>query len=600
MNPDDEFQRTFADICVLFELALSVGQSLDLRENCERFLTTLMARKNLGYAAVWLREDLLPRRTSGDLPGAPAELPRFFSRTPPPFRPPGVSDSLTLVYGVPRVHVRERVLPRTQPGFTAAAERPISVAAGDAPFTAFVTEQRIEGGVYAVFPLGRLGFLKLHSAVRAAPLSEAELSQLETVVRKFTVSLDGCIAHERAVEEVAERERAEREREAMREQLLLAQKMEAIGRLAGGVAHDFNNLLTTIRGHTELLRRTSPTDAPARTDLDAILTASDRAAELTGQLLAFSRRGKLRAEQVEVDKLIEEVTRLLRHTVDPRIEVRSHLALGGAVVAGDPSRLQSALLNLAVNARDAMPEGGQLVFSTQVVNPADPARPGELPPGPAPFAEIRVADTGMGMAPEVARRVFEPFFTTKEMGRGTGLGLAAVYGTVKSHGGSIAVESAPGLGTLFRIYLPLVGDHQAAVAAAAPEQAWVEGRGTVLLVDDQAEVREVTVSILDRLGYTVLTAEDGVAALALFEQHRPAIRLVLLDVRMPRMDGAETLRRLRHLAPTLPVVIVSGFGADNDLATIRDMGVQGMVEKPFTVSELSETMARALGGRALP
>jgi two-component system cell cycle sensor histidine kinase/response regulator CckA len=401
------------------------------------------------------------------------------------------------------------------------------------------------------------------------------------------------------VEEVAERERAEREREAMREQLLLAQKMEAIGRLAGGVAHDFNNLLTTIRGHTELLRRTSPVDAPARIDLDAILTASDRAAELTGQLLAFSRRGKLRAEQVEVDKLIDEVTRLLRHTVDPRIEVRSQLALEGAVVAGDPSRLQSALLNLAVNARDAMPEGGQLVFSTRVVDPADPARPGELPPGPTPFAEICVADTGMGMAPEVARRVFEPFFTTKEMGRGTGLGLAAVYGTVKSHGGSIAVESTPGLGTLFRIYLPLVG-HQQGAAAAAPERAWVEGRGTVLLVDDQADVREVTGSILDRLGYTVLTAADGVAALALLEQHRPAIRLVLLDVRMPRMDGAGTLRRLRQLAPALPVVIVSGFGADDDLATIRGMGVQGVVEKPFTVSELSETMARALGGRPLP
>jgi signal transduction histidine kinase/ActR/RegA family two-component response regulator len=594
MNPDDEFQRTFSDICVLFELALSVGQSLELRENCERFLTTLMARKNLGYAAVWLREDLLPRRGNGEV--LSPEFPRLFTRTPPPFRPPPASKDLTLVYGVPRIHVRERLLPKDQPGFVAAGQQPVSVAAGDAAFGDFVTEQGIDGGVYAVFPLGRLGFLKLHSAVRTAPLTEAELSQLETVVRKFTVSLDGCIAHERAVEEVSERERAEREREAMREQLQLSQKMEAIGRLAGGVAHDFNNLLTTIRGHTELLRRNTLVDAPTRIDLDAILTASDRAAELTGQLLAFSRRGKLRAEQVELDKLIEEVTRLLRHTVDPRIEVRSELGLDGAVVAGDPSRLQSALLNLAVNARDAMPEGGQLVFSTRVVGPEDPARPGELPAGP-PLAEIRVADTGMGMAPEVARRVFEPFFTTKEMGRGTGLGLAAVYGTVRSHGGSIVVDSAPGLGSLFRIYLPLVGQHGAATATVTPERAWIEGRGTVLLVDDQAEVRDVTGSILDRLGYTVITAEDGVAALARYAQHSQSIRLVLLDVRMPRMDGAETLRRLRKLAPALPVVIVSGFGADKDLATIRAMGVQGVVEKPFTVSELSETMARALGAR---
>jgi len=593
MTTDDEFQRTFADICVLFELALAVGQSLDLRENCERFLTTLMARKNLGYAAVWLREDLFSRRLGGDGPVALNE--RLFTRTPPPFRPPRTGDTLTLVYGVPRIHIRERTLPRTQPGFVAAAEQPVSLEVAAPSFASFVTEQGIEGGVYAVFPLGRLGFLKLHSAVRSARFSAAELSQLDTVVRKFTVSLDGCIAHERAVDEVAERERVEREREAMREQLQLAQKMEAIGRLAGGVAHDFNNLLTTIRGHTELLRRSAPSEAPARLDLDAILTASDRAAELTGQLLAFSRRGKLRAEQVDIDKLIEEVVRLLHHSVDPRIEVRCDLGLEGALITGDPSRLQSALLNLAVNARDAMPEGGLLVFSTRVVQLAGP-RPAESPIGPGPHAEIRVSDTGMGMAPEVARRVFEPFFTTKEMGRGTGLGLAAVYGTVKSHNGSISVESAPGLGTLFRIHLPLVAHHGQA-PVVAPERAWVEGRGTVLLVDDQAEVREVTTSILDRLGYTVITAEDGVAALSLYDQHREVIRLVLLDVRMPRMDGAETLRRLRRLDPELPVVIVSGFGADRDLASIRGMGVQGVVEKPFTVSELSETMARALTGR---
>jgi signal transduction histidine kinase len=593
MNPDDDFQRTFADICVLFELALSVGQSLDLRENCERFLTTLMARKNLGYAAVWLREDLWPQQPTVDV--STPDM-RGFTRTPAPFRVPTPRTSLMLVYGVPRVHIRERVLPREHPGFTAAAEQPVSLASSDPAFPSFITEQGIDGGVYALFPLGRLGFLKLHSAVRTGRLPDTELSQLETVMRKFTVSLDGCIAHERAVAEVSQRERVEREREAMREQLQLAHKMEAIGRLAGGVAHDFNNLLTTIRGHTELLRRGAAAETASRVDLDAVLTACDRAAELTGQLLAFSRRGKLRAEQVDLDKLIEEVCRLLRHTVDPRIEVRCELGLGGAVVMGDPSRLQSALLNLAVNARDAMPDGGLLVFSTRVVEVPGPRLASELPSTPGLHAEIRVSDTGTGMAPDVSKRVFEPFFTTKEMGRGTGLGLAAVYGTVKSHGGSIAVESAPGLGSLFRLHLPLAAP-QGTAAAIAPERAWVEGRGTVLLVDDQAEVREVTTSILDRLGYTVITAEDGVAALTLYDQHRTAIRLVLLDVRMPRMDGAETLRRLRRVAPAVPVVIVSGFGADKDLAVIRAMGVQGVVEKPFTVSELSETMARALASR---
>jgi signal transduction histidine kinase/ActR/RegA family two-component response regulator len=592
MTPDDDFQRTFADLSGLFELALSVGQSLDLHENCARFLTALLSRKDLGYAAVWLREDLLPR------PPAVAASPEELSapwRTPPPVRAVPASDTLVLVHGFPRVHIREWALPARQPAFVAAADRPVSVQRDDPEFPTFITEHGIDGGVFALFPLGRLGFLKVHSAAREKRIPDAELAQLETVVRKFAVSLDACIAHERAVEDVARRERAEREGESMREQLQMGQKMEAIGRLAGGVAHDFNNLLTTIRGHTELLRRAAPADAPGRVDLDAILTAADRAAELTGQLLAFSRRGKLRTEEVAVDRIIEEVARLLRHTLDPRIEIRCELGLGGATVAGDPSRLQSALLNLAVNARDAMPDGGLLAFSTRVVDVSALPRDSARSPGPGRYAEIRVADTGMGMPPDVSRQVFEPFFTTKQMGRGTGLGLAAVYGTVKSHGGSITVESAAELGSVFRMHLPLAADH-GEIPVIVPERAWVEGRGTVLLVDDQREVREVTSSILDRLGYTAITAEDGVAALTLLDQHREAVRLVLLDVRMPRMDGVETLRRLRRLAPALPVVIVSGFGADKDLAVIRAIGVQGVVEKPFTVSELSETVARALAG----
>ncbi|HXU82728.1 MAG TPA: response regulator [Polyangia bacterium] len=567
MSRDDEFQRTFADICVLFELALSVGQSLELRENCERFLATLMARKNLGYAAVWLR--------SAHWPGRPT--------------PEG---ALALAYAVPRVHIRERVL--LEDRFSAAARVPISLAASDPDFAACVTELGIDGGVYAIFPLGNLGFLKLHSAVRQTRFSETELNQLDTVARKFTLSLEGCIAHETAVQQVSERERAEREREVMREQLQQSQKLEAIGRLAGGVAHDFNNLLTTIRGHAELLRRGTTEDTTVRRDLDAILTASKRAAELTGQLLAFSRRGKLRAEDVNLDKLIEEVARLLSHTVDPRIEIVCRFGLMGAAVTGDPSRLQSALLNLAVNARDAMPDGGCLTFSTTPVELDDAfCRRLAMPTTPGTYAQIRVADTGVGMDPEMSKRVFEPFFTTKEIGRGTGLGLAAVYGTVKSHGGSIEVRSSPGEGSTFTLYLPVTRPRVAA-HPTPPEGTWLEGRGTLLLVDDQPEVRRVTANILERLGYVVLSADDGVSALEVFDRERERIRLVLLDVRMPRMDGAETLRRLRKIAPNLPVVIVSGFGADKDLETIRAIGVQAVVEKPFTVAELSEAVARAL------
>jgi signal transduction histidine kinase/ActR/RegA family two-component response regulator len=567
MNPEDELAQTFADMCLLFELALSVGQSLDLRENCERFLSTLMARKNLGYAAVWLHTTRWAGRPTAD-------------------------GGLALAYAVPWVHIRERVLSHDR--FSAAARAPISIARSDPGFPGYVTELGIDSGAYAIFPLAELGFLKLHSATRQERFSEAELSQLDTIARKLAVSLEGCIAHETAVQQMAERERAEREREAMHEQLLQAQKMEAIGRLAGGVAHDFNNLLTTIRGTAELLRRATTDETPVRHDLDAILTASKRAAELTGQLLAFSRRGKLRAEDVNVDRLIEEVARLLSHTIDPRIEIVCRLGLMGAVVVGDPSRLQSALLNLAVNARDAMPEGGTLTFTTTLVELDDAfCRRQVMPTTPGSYVQIRVADTGVGMDPEMSRRVFEPFFTTKEIGRGTGLGLAAVYGTVKSHGGSIEVRSAPGQGATFTMYLP-ISRPRAAGHLTPPEGTWLEGRGTLLLIDDEPDVRRVTSNILERLGYVVITAEDGLAGLDMFERGREHIRLVLLDVRMPRMDGAETLRRLRKLSPGLPVVIVSGFGADKDLETIRSIGVQGVVEKPFTVAELSEAVARAL------
>jgi signal transduction histidine kinase/CheY-like chemotaxis protein len=567
MNPDDELTRTFGDICVLYELALSVGHSLDLRENCERFLATLMARKNLGYAAVWLHTTQWPGRPSSDR-------------------------GLALAYGVPWVHIRERMLSHDR--FAAAAGGPISVAKGDPAFASYVTELGIDRGVFAIFPLAELGFLKIHTVTRDTRFSDAELSQLDSVTRKLAVSLEGCIAHETAVQQVAERERAEREREAMREQLQQAQKMEAIGRLAGGVAHDFNNLLTTIRGNAELLRRGTEDGSGIRRDLDAILTASKRAAELTGQLLAFSRRGKLRAEDVNVDRLIEEVTRLLSHTIDPRIELVCRLGLMGAMVRGDSSRLQSALLNLAVNARDAMPEGGSLIFTTSLIE-LDEAfcRRQIMPTTPGAYAQIRVADTGVGMDPEMSRRVFEPFFTTKEVGRGTGLGLAAVYGTVKSHGGSIEVRSMPAQGSTFTLYLPITRP-RADGNPTPPEGTWLEGRGNLLLVDDEPDVRRVTSNILERLGYVVITAEDGLTALQMFERGRESIRLVLLDVRMPRMDGAETLRRLRKLAPDLPVVIVSGFGADKDLEIIRNIGVQGVVEKPFTVAELSEAVARAL------
>ncbi len=387
--------------------------------------------------------------------------------------------------------------------------------------------------------------------------------------------------------ETRRRERAERARAEAERVALEAKQLETVGRLAAGVAHDFNNNLTSIMGCAELLKHDLAADPDARELAESILQASQRAAELTRQLLAYSRKAQMQLSPTDLHHVITSAVSLVRRSVDPSIEVVSVLEAQRATVAADRSLLESALLNLLVNARDAMPEGGTLRVHTRSL---------ELPASDRPSGTcvlLEISDAGRGIAPELLPQIFDPFFTTKPRGRGTGLGLAAVSGTIKAHGGRIEVKSALGQGTTFRIYLPTT--EQPDSQPRSTEHAIPHGSGEILLVEDDAMVSLTAVATLKSLGYAVTHANAGHAALELVRQHEGRFALVLLDLRMPGMSGEATFEALRELDPKLPVLIWSGYAAEQDVSTMLARGAAGFVQKPYSIAELSQAIARALG-----
>jgi len=387
-------------------------------------------------------------------------------------------------------------------------------------------------------------------------------------------------------------------RERLDQQLRQAQKMEAIGQLAGGVAHDFNNLLVGILGSAELLQRERVSEVERRELAGIILGASQRAADLTRQLLAFSRREPPARERVDVGALVAEVERLLGRTIDPRVRIEVNSLEGEASVLGDASELQNALLNLGLNARDAMPGGGRLTYRVRQASAhevADSQLSDPLPPDR--YLAVDVEDTGLGMTESVLRRIFEPFFTTKAFGHGTGLGLAAVYGTVRRHGGAIFVESVPGSGSRFTLLLPRASGPGEAAGGVRESADVVPGRGVVLVVDDERAVGEMCSMMLESLGYEVLLATSGEEGLDVLRRERSRVGLVLLDMMMPGKSGVETLVELRALDVAVPVVMSSGFGHPLDQRRVLELGVAETLPKPFSLAQLSQTVARVLGAR---
>ena len=382
------------------------------------------------------------------------------------------------------------------------------------------------------------------------------------------------------------------ERVALEDQLRHAQKMEAVGQLAGGVAHDFNNILTAILGYAELALRRLPANDPIRPSLEEIQRGGERAASLTRQLLAFSRRSAAQPRVIDLNAALNELAPMIARVVGEDTQLDLSLCEGPATARVDRAQLEQVIVNLVVNARDAMPEGGTITLATErTAIPAARRSEGDpLPPGP--YVRLLVRDSGSGIPPDVLPHVFEPFFSTKGPGRGTGLGLATVYGIVEQHSGRIRVESEPGRGSTFEILFPSAGGAAPAEAPASREERG--GPETILVVEDDVNVLGLTREALEGLGYRVLSARGGDAALRVLEEAQGPIHLLLTDVIMPRMGGRELAAQLAASHPETRVLFVSGYTPDAELRAEVDRAAVAFLPKPYTVAQLCRSVREVL------
>ena len=380
--------------------------------------------------------------------------------------------------------------------------------------------------------------------------------------------------------------------ENTQQQLLQARKMEAVGRLAGGIAHDFNNLLTVILSHAELLREELVSESAETEDVSRIIEAGERAAQITSQLLAFSRRQSHRSEPIDLNAQVRATSRMLGRLIGEHIAIDLKLDARVPAVDADRAQLEQVILNLVINARDAMPEGGEVVISTRAGLASDAKA---LDGGdPREFVVLSVQDTGEGMDEETRSQVFEPFYTTKEHGRGTGLGLAMVYGVVKQSGGYISVTSAPGEGSKFELFFPVAAGE--AVVAADPAEHELTGgeAGRILLVEDETSIRDVAARVLRANGYDVVEARDGAEAEERMRDEDLRIDLLITDVVMPRMGGARLASQLRKNSPHLPVLFMSGYTEEAFDSSILLDGHAHYLQKPFTPDVLLQHTRRVL------
>jgi len=417
---------------------------------------------------------------------------------------------------------------------------------------------------------------------------------------------DGCIIWHGMLMDVTDFKEVAAALRASQEQLLHAQKMEAVGRLAGGVAHDFNNMLTAIKGYAQLLLLEVPEESPLRGDIEEIDRAADRSSTVTRQLLAFSRRQVLQPRVMDVNDCVRAMEAMLRRLIGEDIEVATALDPRLEAVRADPAQVEQVILNLGVNARDAMPSGGRLRIETRnvAVTGREVVRLGL--PAAGRYVVMTVTDTGVGMDPEILSHIFEPFFTTKEQGKGTGLGLSTVYGIVQQSGGHVRVESAPGEGSSFSVYLPSTSARVDDGAVDGGTRAAPRGSETVLLVEDDATVRQLTARVLSMNGYSVLQAVDPNQAVRLWERHRDEIDLLLTDLVMPGKSGCELAALVRESAPSLPVLYMSGYSADLFDSPAMQVDAE-LLRKPFSpqllarrVREILDADAHRGRGRARP
>ncbi len=390
--------------------------------------------------------------------------------------------------------------------------------------------------------------------------------------------------------DITELKETEKELDARKEQLLQAQKMEAIGTLAGGIAHDFNNLLGSILGYASLIKMMiTPSDRMFKY-VQSIEKAGERAAELAGRLLAFSRRGYREESAVNLNECVGNVVELLRQTVHRGIDITTSLAPSLPVVTGSPAEIEQVIMNLCINAVHAIELLNQeeVHGSIRIDTFAEDGPEGQE-------VVLRIRDTGCGIPKPDLDKIFDPFFTTKGPGKGTGLGLAMVYGIVNAHGGKISVESEEGEGTTFTVSWMPAGEQDHSQSGVEGEDIQSPGKGTIMVVDDEPLLRDLLEDMLGTLGYRVISIEDGEGALEFYQRHGPRVDLVILDVMMPGMSGVEVFKKLKEMDPEVKVLLASGYVEKSKVLQAKKDGVQDFIAKPFSVSELNSKLSRLLG-----
>jgi len=406
---------------------------------------------------------------------------------------------------------------------------------------------------------------------------------------------DGCVLWHGFITDVTERKQQEEAKQNLENQLRQVQKMESIGRLAGGVAHDFNNLLTSVLGYAELTLAELPKDSPASANLQRIMQLAEQGATLTQQLLASARKKVIAPQPVNLSSMLSQLSPLFERLLDTDIELRLQLASQPLTVLIDPGGMEQVIINLLVNVRQAMPEGGTLTITTTLVTVAAP-----LPLLYSEIAEgtyllLSVGDTGCGMSAETLTRIFEPFFTTKAVGQGSGLGLAMCEGIIQQAGGHISAESVLGQGSIIHIYLPLTADAGSDTSTSA--EVWTATAAaseTLLVVEDELRIRELAVHVLQQQGYTVLAASHGVEALELLKQASQHVDLVITDLVMPKMGGKELAAKVRALYPSIRILFTSGYVSDGLLVNNQHEPAPQFLPKPYSLGELLFKVRQAL------
>src|SRR5436309_13230732 len=538
------------------DVGLALTRGAGLRETLQLCVEALVRHLDVAFARIWTLDDatsMLELQASAgmythvDGPHGRVPLGQYKIGLIAQQRRPHLTNQ---VVGDPLVHDQEWAI---REGMVAFAGYPL------------VAQDRV---------LGVMAMFARH------PLSEFVPKALVSVASALAVGM--------------ERKRAEEALRQSEERLRQAQKMEAVGRLAGGVAHDFNNLLTVITSYSDLLLEDLGSDEPERYDDHQLRKAAEAAAALTRQLLAFSRQQVLQPRALDLKATVTGIEKLLKRLIGEDVRLTTFLAPDLGVVKADPGQIEQIIVNLAVNARDAMPTGGRLTIEAANVEMDEAYARGHAPARPGRYVMLALSDTGIGMDERTRARVFEPFFTTKDPGKGTGLGLATVYGIVKQSGGFVWVYSEPGHGTTFKVYLPRV-DEPPEPAPAAPAIA-EPGRGTetVLVVEDAASVRMVTRQVLERYGYLVLEAPNGDTALHLEAKHPGRIHLLLTDVVMPGLSGRQLAEQLAQLRPDMKVLYASGYAADAIVHHgILESGI-AYLQKPFTPETLARRVRQVL------